>query len=347
MTSRRQSEGSSQPIEEHFATTLSQIQQQSQDSSHSNQEQPETTFTPIEEHSLTPSTAGKYPSTGTSHLEPQGSTLTTIATELRLKIYKHLFQTSATHLLRRRDGISDENVLKKLAHTFDCNILFTCRKLYEEAHPVFYGTQTIHHSFTTGGLSRFERLDLERYVPEGAMPYFSDKLHLMVKLSMGLMLVNPEKTDAVLSKQIAKFAQHCPQLRVLTIHFLSGDLLADSATGNVLRQLHPRLDSLNIVALGRSPHEVIPRLRLSIADDKYWSNVCISHRLDRGWPKYHIRKSQWPCLTMPSMIQDYVHRACSQSSDFHHPLPKNDYIYIWACQNKVNEEVRLLSFAQS
>ena len=80
----------------------------------------------------------------------------TIATELRLKIYEHLFQSSATHLLRRRDGIDDENVIKNLTNTYDCNILFTCRRVYDEAHPVFYATHTFHYSFTTGGLSMID-----------------------------------------------------------------------------------------------------------------------------------------------------------------------------------------------
>lgn len=270
----------------------------------------------------------------------------TIAAELRLKIYENYFQDSAKHFLRRRDGIDDEKVIEKLAHTFDCSILLTCRKVCREAHPVFYATQTFHHPFTTGGLSRIDMhsslypWDPEMHIRQGAMPYFSKNLRLMVNLSLGLEIISPADTDAVLSEQIAHFAQHCPRLRTLTIHLLlNGFFSADSATGRPLRQLHPRLDKLSFVVFGYGgePHDVISELRLSIAGDRYWSNVCVSHR---GWPGRPTWKSPWPYLTIPSMIHDYVNRACfrSKSPNFCYPIPKDDYIYEWTCQKKVNEE---------
>ena len=213
--------------------------------------------------------------------------------------------------------------------------------MYEEAYPVFYTTQTFHYSFTTG-FSPWER---ERFVRQGAMPYFSKNLDLKVNLSISLEFNMDNNDNAVLSEQIARFAQHCPRLRTLTIHFLTEkmDFLANSATASVLQQLLPRLDSLSFIVLayrGWSPHEVIPRLRHSIADDRYWSNECISERPDG------TRESQWPYLTIPSMIQSQVHEACyrSGSSDwfrFSYPLPGHDNVYEWTCQNKVNEEVHL------
>ena len=313
MTATRQPEGSSRTTEEHFTATLFQVEQQSQDSSNSSQEHPETT-------PLTPSAAGKDSSAWTFHLKPQGSTLTTIAVELRFKIYEHLFQSSARYLLRRRDGIDDENVIKRLAHTFNCSILFTCRKLYEEAHPFFYATQTFHHSFNTGGLSviRVAGNDLDER--QGAMPHFSNNLHLMKNLSLCPEFHYRENIDAALSRQIAEFTQHCPQLRVLTIHLVGGDL-ADSAPGNQLRRLLPRLDNLNIIGLGYGPQDVTPGLRLSIAADRYWSVVCMSDRPDR------YKESQWPYLTLPFVIQDRVHRSCS------FPILEAD-IYKWTCSLK-------------
>ena len=222
--------------------------------------------------------------------------------------------------------------------------------MYEEAHPVFYATQTFHYSFTTGGLSQIELPGQESRwswlgmnVREGAMPFFSDKLHLMVNLSVGLEVISPENTDAVLSKQIRNFVQQRPQLRTLTINLLRDkwsvqDFPAGSATGNVLRQLHPSLNKLSIVVLGSSPQEVIPDLRRSIADDRYWSNVCISLGPNQPWSAHQTRTSNRPHLTIPSMIQGYVHRACSQSSPFCYPPPEDDQIYEWTCHNNVNEE---------
>ena len=162
-----------------------------------------------------------------------------------------------------------------------------------------------------------------------------------MNLSLALEVINPAETDAVLSKQIADIAQQCPRLRILTIHLLiAGFFLAGSATGSLLQQLLSRLDSLSIVAISSGPHDVVLRLRLSIADDKCWSNVCISHRLDG------TRESRWPSLTIPSLIQDHVHQSCSgsQSSNFCYPPTKDNKIFKWTCQNKVNKDVPLDSF---
>lgn len=312
MTSSRQPEGSSQPTEEHFAATLSQVELQSKDSS------------------LTPSAAGKDPPTWTSHLEPQGSTLTTIAVELRLKIYDHLFHSSATYLLRRRDGIDDETVNKKLIHTSDCNILFTCRKVYNEALLVFYATQTFHCSFTTGGLSIVRVADDILHARQGAMPHFSNNLHLMENLSLCLQVHYCEDIDAALSRQIVEFTQRCPQLRVLTVHIVGGDL-ADNATGILLRRLLPHLDNFSIIGMGHGPHDVTPGLRLSIAADRYWSVVCTSDRPDR------YKESQWPYLTLPSVIQDRVHKACSplgSELSYKYSILKGTDIYKWTCSQK-------------
>lgn len=185
--------------------------------------------------------------------------------------------------------------------------------MYEEAHPIFYAAQTFHYPLTTGGLSFIDMSSTmspwnrERFVRQGAMPCFSKNLHLMVNLSVDFEVSSHDNADSVLCKQIEEFAQHCPQLRKLTIHLLLGMGLAYSATRNVLRQLHRRLDSLSIIILGSSPDEVVPRLRTRIADHRCWSYACIAHRLD------DTRQLQWPYLTIPSMIQNYINRTSSGS----------------------------------
>ena len=281
MTSANRSEGSSLSIQELFTETQLQEKEQHPDSSNSN-----------EEPSATESTPSKEQSAVTSSSSVQDTpTLTTIAAELRLEILKYLFTTPGPYLLRRRDNIDDENVIKKLAHTFDCSILFTCRKLYQESLAVFYASQTFHCSPTTEG-------------------HFSKHRNLMVNLSMDLAVVKQnENTEAfiegtatehpqmtlklvvkdphtMLSNLITEFAHHCPKLRTLTIHLLinrhgkhlhqdfAADLSADNATGSALRQLWPRLDSLSILTLGPRLHETLPNLRLSIAEDKHWSGKC-------------------------------------------------------------------------
>lgn len=362
MASISQSEGSSQPTEELCAGRLFQVKEQTHDSSNSNQEQPVTNSTPIQEQFIASSSPGKDLFTRTSLLKPQGSTFTTIAPELRLIVYKHLFQTPATYLLRRRAGIDDDEVIKRLTHTFDSSILFTCRAVYQEALPIFYASQTFHCSSTTGGLSKIKisnpefPADSDTPVRDGAMPPFSDNLHLMVNLSMDLEVVSSGNTDAVLSKQITAFARHCPRLRTLIIHLLTGngriqDFPADSATASVLRQLRPRLDNLSILVLASRPHEDLPNLRLSIADNKYWSGKCWSGRCwsDQCWrsqPLLNVNPStlQWPYLTLPSLIQGHVGRECSRTSNiasysFVSPQLQDDYIYKWTCQKEVEEDV--------
>ena len=320
MTSLSQSEAYYQPTNEQF-----------QDSSKPNQEQPVFAFQPFDERSTVSSPPGGEAYTPTYVLEPQGTTLTTIATELRIKIYKYLFQTLATYLLRRRAGIEDQKVVEKLTNTFDCNILFTCRKLYEEALPICYASQTFHYSSNIGA-------------------YLSCNPHLMVNLSIDLKCTYYEDLDAKLSNIVAVYAQHCPKLRTLTIHLLLIEFYQSlayrdfPATGNVLQNLYPRLDSLSIIALGSGPQEIVPRLRLSIADNKYWSDRCISHRPDsRG--RSRLYTFQWPYLTLPSLVQQQVHRACSRSR-VGPPWLNELGIYEWTCQREeVKEEVRLGLFS--
>ena len=295
------------------------------------------------------SSPGKVPSTRTSLENPQRSTLTTIASELRLEIYSYLF-IPAGYLLRRRAGVDDEYVIEHLAHTFDNNILFTCRQLYQEALPVFYVSQTFHHSLTTGGLSRIwihndeivEQWDHLVPVREGPIPHFSNKLHLMVNLSLILEINDERNADAVLAKQIADFAQQCPRLRILTIHLIgcwyAPDFPANSDTGRALRQLRPRLESLNILGLHWPRGEKgLPTLRLSIADNKdwsakWWSGKISSDQTHHGFP---TGIAKWPYLTLPSLIQGHVGRACSVSSCS--PPGIDRCIYKWTCPKEVEE----------
>ena len=342
MTFIYQSEGSSQPIEQQVEGTPFQFEKH-RDSFNAKQEKPVIAFTPEENQSVASSSPDYYPSNHTSLLKPQGPTLITIPTELRLKIYLCLFQASNTHLLRRRTGIDDDKVIEKLAHTFNNSILFTCRKLYQEALPVFYANMTFHHSSTTGGLSRIAIRIPEKpwandeRVRQGCMPLFSDKLHLIVHLSLDLEVIDSRNTDAVLSNQITEFAQHCPQLRTLTIHLLRDkwrvqDFPVSSATGNALRQLRPRLDSLSIIVLGSRPHKVLPKLRLSIADKKDWAGECWTGTTwsDQFWlgPRCAgFRTSafalQWPYLTLPSLIQRHVDIECTKT-EYYGSRTEND-----------------------
>ncbi|CAF9913166.1 MAG: hypothetical protein ALECFALPRED_008655 [Alectoria fallacina] len=155
------------------------------------------------------------------------------------------------------------------------------------------------------------------------MPSFSDKLHLMANLSMDFEVIDSGITDAVLSKRPTEYALHCPQLRTLTIQLLIGrwliqDFPADSATARVLRQLRPRLDNLSVLVLHSRPHEVLPELRLSNADHKYWSGTswsdqCWSGQCQSG---FNTRPLQWPYLTLPSLIQGHAGMECTKSKDF-------------------------------
>ena len=251
-------------------------------------------------------------------LQPQGPTLTTIATELRLNIYDYLSQTPAEHLLRRRAGIDDKMLFEKLAHTFDCSILFTCRKIYDEALPVFYASQTFHHSFSSGG-------------------FFSNNPHLIVNLSIDLV-GNAWNADSALSNIVTEISQQCPQLLTLTIHMLAAssmacfkDFPADSAAGSVLRNLQPRLDSLSFIALGFRSDDAIPRLLRSIAEDRYWSSL----QLDPG-----LLHRYWPYLTIPSSFRDGVKRACTRSRNFCYPPQEDGYVFKWTCRREVKEEIR-------
>ncbi|CAF9923766.1 hypothetical protein IMSHALPRED_006012 [Imshaugia aleurites] len=322
MDATSQSNGSSQPTAEQVAGKGSSGEEQSRDSFNSNQERFVTTLAPIEEQSLASFFPGKDQVTHTSLptyqptalAKPQERTLMTIATELRLEIYEYLFQSQATHLLRRRDGIDDEKVIEKLTHTFDNSILFTCRKVYQEALPVFYASQTFHYSSTTGELSLItsndESIGQRR---EGIPPLFSDKLHLMMNVSIDMVFHNPGSRDVMLSEHITAFAWQCPQLRNLTIHLFKywrdyEDFSADSATGSVLRQLRPRLDSLRIIVLHSRPSKVLPNLRLSIADNECWSSKYWTGKVwYDGCPKFYQREQQWPCLTLPSLVRGRIY----------------------------------------
>ena len=329
MDATSQSNGPSQPTAEQVAGKGSSGEEQLRDSLNSNQEQFVTTLTPIEEQSLASFFPGKDQATPTSLptyqptalAKPQECTLMAIATELRLEIYEYLFQSQATHLLRRRDSIDDEKVIEKLTHTFDNSILFTCRKVYQEALPVFYASQTFHYSLTTGPLSLIALDDESRGLTrEGPMPLFGDKMHLMQNLSMDLEVHESTLTDSLLSQNITTFAWQCPQLRNLTIHLLiywwgDEDLPADSATGSVLHQLRSRLDSLRIIVFGGRPPEVLPKLRLSIADNecwsaKYWTGECWCDRCwsDLDCSGLHESTPEWPYLTLPSSLQRMVSR---------------------------------------
>lgn len=294
--------------------------------------------TPMEEQSAASSSQGKDIVNHTSLLGPQGSTLTTIATELRLKIFGYLSRTEAKYLLCRRAGIDDDYMIKNLTHAFDYSILFTCRKLYQEALPIFYASQTFHHSSTTGGLPRISN---DWRVRKGPMPYFSDKMYLMVNLSMDLDVNDSGIVDAVLSKQIMEFAQQCPQLRTLTIYLWNGcfpDMSAESATGSVLRQLRPCFDSFSILAIGHISHKALPTLRLSIAPEKYWTGQIWS---DQGWSlqrpsNFNTQAMQWPYLILPSRVQGHISRAFLEPSMFWTPSGR-DYICKWTCQRDVME----------
>ena len=295
MTSISQSECASSLNAEQLATKLSQLAEPSlHERSISNREQSVPPNTPNDHQSVSLTAAGQKMRPCSSHLGPPSSSLTTVATEVRLKIYDYLFYSSAQFLLRRRAGVADESVIQKLANSFDCSVLFTCRKLYNEALPIFYASQTFHYPPRSGA-------------------HFTNSWHLMVNLSMHLKVVYDEDTDAVLSRSIINLTQRCPKLRTLTIHLhlLPGDhcfqdLPADSATGRVLRQLQPSLDSLSIIALGESPVLTTQKLRRSITEDKYWSNTCISNPLNHSWPN-HLIQSQWTYLTIPDWTQYFVH----------------------------------------
>lgn len=359
MTSINQSEGSSQPIEKQVEKAPFQLKAQSRDSSNAKQEKPVTALTPVGNQPVASSSPDNYPSNNNSLLKPQKSTLMTIATELRLKIYLCLFQAPNTHLLRRRTAIDDEKVIEKLAHTFNNSILFTCRKLYQEVLPIFYASQTFHHSSTTGGLSRIGIRNPEKpwandeRVRQGATPFFSKNLHLMVHLSMDLEVIDSKNTDAGLSNQITEFAQHCPQLRTLTIHLLRDkwrvqDFPVNSATGSALRQLRPRLDNLSIIVLGSRPHKVLPKLRLSIADKKDWSGECWTGTMwsEQCWLGERcagFRTSafalKWPYLTLPSLIQRHVDIACTKTEYFGSRTDNDDYIYKWTCSREVGKDI--------
>ena len=327
------SEDSSLPSEEHAVTTLLQDKEQSQRSCNSTLKHQTAMSTSVETQPTALSSRGEV--TSTSLLKPHGPTLTTIVPEIRPHIYECLFHTTAKHLLRRRIGIEDDEVITKLAHTFDCSVLLTCRKLYDEALPVFYASQTFHYSLTTGGLSSTFVLSPDDFVfvfvpiRQGAMPPFSDNLHLMVHLSMDLEMIHPELADHVLSKQIRVFSQQCPRLRTLTIHLIgegvTQDFPADSATGSVLCQLRPRLNRLSILVLATPWKDFLRTLRLSIAGGEEWPSRCWSRQPHIG---LNAGSLQWPRLTLPEVIRIHVAGAGSPTRLFLFP-DEGDRIYEW------------------
>lgn len=169
MTSISQSEGGCQPTEKQVTKTLFQVKEHSRDSSNANQEEPVTTFTPIEDQPVTLSSHLPFQ---TTKLHPHSHRNGALSQHLSLYFLNSNYTPSAS-----RTGIDDDEVIKKLAHNFNNSILFTCRRLYHEALPVFYASQTFHYSSTTGGLSRIDIRKPEKpwfndpRVRQGTMPF--------------------------------------------------------------------------------------------------------------------------------------------------------------------------------
>ncbi|MCJ1456133.1 hypothetical protein MMC28_006492 [Mycoblastus sanguinarius] len=259
------------------------------------------------------------------------TTFTTIPTEVRLEIYHILVETSTRSVLRRRDGVDDEKLLQDLSRTFNTGLLTTCHRIYEEFLPIFYGSQTFHCSSTTGGLFKNETcVDRFSYaeIREGPQPLFSDNLHHMAHLSLGIEIYSAhlDRVDEVLSGQIDFFMKQCPKLRTFTVHLLydwsynslDSRLTRDSMTASILYQLRSRLDRLSIVGLG--PYYILEDLRIGVTDKNEVTEK-------NEW--CYERLSAWPHLSLPLMQVQHIERSQTPRERFAHLYRLGEYICAW------------------
>ncbi|MCJ1453484.1 hypothetical protein MMC28_003831 [Mycoblastus sanguinarius] len=215
---------------------------------------------------------------------------TSLATETRLEIYICLFAdfskpTVHQPTLRRPEELSSRDqmfgvISKGHTHIVNNNIIFTCRKVYQEATPVFYNCQTFHYSI---------HVQKPYEIPRP----FTTQLPLMKHLSLDLASEcnqDPTILDNILCNHVTNIVDHCPMLRTLTLHIFRSPIekaFITNSTGKVLSKLYPRLDRLSIVAFGKS--NFLTKITDSIAPRSAWRSP---DEAFTTWPRISLSEQQ-------------------------------------------------------
>lgn len=191
-----------------------------------------------------------------------------LPTETRLEVYKSLFISSARVRLKTELRILDErsmgnfpkylprrtveNISDRMINLPEDNIaaiMATCHKIFNEAAPVFYSVNTIHHSISAWG----------------SKAMLSQPCHLSFLKSLSLDYSNAleghpsgyggqhEAADKAAASFLDIVSKQCPNLEILEFHLIMlGTLLHltpnEIWTGKALKLLVPSLKQLTITS---------------------------------------------------------------------------------------------------
>lgn len=249
--------------------------------------------------------------------------------EVRLVIYQYCLVPKGKPTLRNPELVPTRHP----CHIQLCDnaILRVCRMIYEEAIPVFFASNTFHHSLRckTIGLS-----------PISSDTLFMRNLQHLRHVSLDVWAgcwsedFNPA-ANRLLSKFLDGVRGQCGEsIRSLEIqlvslasdHSRSVPLLGEGITTLAIQKLRPHLQSLTVVGYSSSwPHSsnVLEEFCLAIAPDEFWDKR---------------RCRNWPGVSLPLAIDFRVHHHLEGGTP-RSPTPESpEYVDRWQIRWTTNRD---------
>lgn len=247
--------------------------------------------------------------------------------EPTLRSPERMPRTELLYSVERQLGPLGTNVL-----LFDNSVLRVCRTFYQEAAPVFYGSNIFHHSLTChqfGGADMLESRDTQFLRNLQYMKHISLDINQLADCPLGNSQFN-SFADRLLSKSLDDIKRQCGgALRSLEIQLLcmdlnhtrrvSAPLLGEGAASSAIRNMRPHLQSLTIIGYKFScsrPYGVLEAFCRDIAPDDMWNKE---------------QYEDWPGASLPFRTAERVDRHLSwdRPSD-----PR--YVVCWELERTTN-----------
>lgn len=257
--------------------------------------------------------------------KPQPLGFLDLPPEIRLIIYEMCLASDGKPTLR-----SMERMLRTELHydrmtrlappgvdikIFDIAVLLVCRKVHEEAIPVFYASHRFHHSLICnpfGGADMLKSSDTQFLRNLRNMKDISLDINQLADCPLGNTQFN-SFANRVLSRFLYDVRRQCGEaLRSLEIQLLCMDtntrgltpLLGEGATSSAIRNMRHHLQSLTIIGYRFSwirPCSVLEDFCLDVAPNDMWNKTQY-----KKWPGVLLPLGTDSCVCRHLYGQRYV-----------------------------------------